>query len=340
MNSRGLARTLSCLLTLLVLLCSSGSGICATISDIERAQALIDQGRQSEAVPLLEAAAKDSALATRADLLLGGLFRSQRLLDKAIATLSAGIASASLPQDADPARQSKCELTRAYCDARLWDQADSLIEEVSKSHQDDAQLLRLYLSIKRDDLAGTATALSELQARYSDRFKDVPIRSLMRLLSQAPPVNIASCLQPLFQLACARPADVRDADMREELVRVLEKAGRIDDAARWLTAVRSVESISSDPQAVSNNYLRSGTVYMNAKRYADAAGAFEEAYGVANASADQKSWAKHLAGICYDSAGRRADAETCLRAVIRDYPNTDAAKQAGIRLKSWAAAAR
>lgn len=340
MNSRGSARTLAFLLTLLALLGNSGVGQCATASDLDRAQALIDQGYQSEAVPLLEEAAKDPALAARANLLLGGLFRSQRLLDKAIAALSAGIASASLPQDADPARQSKCELTRAYCDARLWDQAGSLIEEVSKSHPDDAQLLRLYLSIKRDDLAGTATALSELQARYSDRFKDVPIRSLMRLLAQAPPDKIALCLQPLFQMACARAADVRDADMREELVRVLEKAGRIDDAISWLTAMRPIESIGSDPQGTSNNHLRSGTVYMNAKRYADAARAFEEAYGVASASAEQRSWAKHLAGICYDSVGRRSDAEACLRTVIREYPNTDAAKQAGIRLKSWAVAVR
>lgn len=301
---------------------------------ISAATKLYDEGRYLDAVEILQSiAASDPALRAQAYYEVAQCHVCERMLDDAIVSFKLGLQSTT--EASDPALRGKLEwgLGLAYIAAGLWDEADDIIKRVESKDPKDGYVLSIRRDIARRDYAKVAAAAAAFDTLYPGQLGSFPFYLAVQMTTSGGPDETAACLTAVLDLACRHPAEVAPSWVKEDLVRALASRGRIDDAAKWL---RICAGAAADDNEKINRLLRLGLVYGKARRYADAAQAYQDAFNITGAPAEQRARAKYDAGCFYREAGQKATAEECLRAVLEQFPTSQVVKEVRMRLNMWA----
>jgi tetratricopeptide (TPR) repeat protein len=136
------------------------------------------------------------------------------------------------------------------------------------------------------------------------------------------------------------PKDQRVRLARSLLACALQKAGRIDEAIELLGWSSDPErkAAQADPEQEAALLYRKAEVYLGAKRFSEVIVILEQLRASPDLPYELRARAEYTLAYCYRQVGNSEAAENGMQAVITNYPNSEAARDAGKALQSWQSA--
>lgn len=377
MSKRDVFKVLSSMLIVTSAFTAGGICRADIETDLQRAKEFLAAGKYESAIQACAGlSSAEPYFQAQVNLCLGECYKGQRKHKESIDALKAGIELATPGADAndsawDLLRRLKFNLVEDYRLASDYGSAIDLYQKLIVDYPGEAGYSKYWLGrsymMKGDYNSATATA-DQLASEHPDVldrhvlvWECLCVQSkvaealayLDRLQEECPDLGVHAPLwkgEALLMYArdYEQTANVVNGILSEYpddplakivgghlLAVCLRHADRVDDA---VAAVKSAVPENAGPEQIAESLEHVVNIYLEAKRYGDAINVCRQLSDSEGLSYQTKARAAFNMANCYQGMGDNSAAESAMRGVVDNYPESDVAKVAGVMLESWSVA--